>query len=146
MKYVCLLFLIMSCAILKPMPSIDDPLLEFYKSAPAPQTHASLKATEKGRASIRAHELDQAIDQLNRALVIDPDNPFAYYFLALAYHEKGEYKKSNGFLDKAKQLLTPFPFWKSEAYELSAQNWEKLGNTARSQSNYQKAEEIRKKP
>ncbi|HBQ21475.1 MAG: hypothetical protein A2Z91_04570 [Deltaproteobacteria bacterium GWA2_38_16] len=131
-----------SCSFLKPRPTTDDPLLDFYSTEPAAHTRASLRLTEKARTQISPTTYTTAIDTLNKALTIDPQNPFAYYFLAWIYYEKDDYKKSNGFLEKAKQLFSPFPFWKAKSYELSSLNWEKLGDKKRAHAQLKKAKEI----
>jgi len=148
-KYLLLLaiyFLIFSfslgCALFKPTASIDDPLLNFYVDTPPAHTQAALRLTEKARAEIQRGKQDVAIEHLQKALTIDPQCPFSYYFLALSAHHTGHYKKSNGFLEKAKQLFTSFSFWKAQSYQLAGQNFEKLGDTKSAKAQFKKAKEI----
>lgn len=141
-KNTFLLVFFAGCAIFKSAPSTDDPLLNFYESEPPAYTKASLRLTEKAREQIQGAQYTSAMDTLNKALSLDPQNPFTYYFLALGYHQKSEYKKSNNFLEKAKQLFLSFPYWKAESYRLAGLNWEKLGNAAMARKNFKKAKAI----
>ena len=138
-----LFFLVLSmisCSILRPKKTIDDPLLDFYSEEPASDTKASLRLTEKAREQLHARKKELAINTLNQALTIDPQNPFAYYFLALIAQDQPT--RSNGFLDKAKQLFIDMPFWNAKSYELSGQNWEKLGKSKIADKQFKKAKSI----
>ena len=125
------IFFIASCAIFQPKPSTDDPLVNFYATTPRPNVKAALKLVEKARDNLKENEIHRAKNQLNTALTIDPQNAFAYYFLAFISHQEQKYETSNGLLDKAKQGFRNFPFWKAKAYELSGQNWGLLGHPKR---------------
>ncbi len=142
MKKYFLLLLLPGCALFKPTASIDDPLINFYTDTPPAHTQAALRLTEKARNEIHAGREDLATEHLQKALTIDPQCPFPYYFLALNAHQNGDYKKSNGFLEKAKQLFTSFSFWKAKSYELAGQNFEKLGNEKMARAQFKKAKEI----
>ncbi|MBI2646831.1 MAG: hypothetical protein HYW85_07395 [Deltaproteobacteria bacterium] len=135
-------FLTSGCALFRPSASIDDPLLNFYTKTPPAHTQAALRLTEKAREEIHAGKQPIATEHLEKALTIDPQCSFAYYFLALSAHQNGDYKKSNGFLEKAKQLFSSFPFWRAQSYYLSGQNFEKLNNEKMAQAQFKKAREI----
>ena len=140
--HILLFFFLTSCALFRPAASIDDPLLNFYSSTPAAHTQAALRLTEKARAELHAEKKEMATEHLQKALTIDPQCPFPYYFLAVSAHHNGDYKKSNGFLEKAKQLFTPFPFWKAQSYHLAGQNFEKMGDKKMANAQFKKAKEI----
>ncbi|MBI3019158.1 MAG: hypothetical protein HYY61_04630 [Deltaproteobacteria bacterium] len=141
-KALFLLSLLSGCALFRPTASIDDPLLNFYTDTPPAHTQAALRLTERAREEVHARKYDIATEHLQKALTIDPQCPFAYYFLALSSHHTGDYKKSNGFLEKAKQLFSFSPFWKAQSYHLSGLNFEKLGNKKIAQAQFKKAKEI----
>lgn len=135
MRYSLLfiIFFLVSCSIFKIRSSTDDTLLDFYNEEPAAYTQTSLRVTENARESIHARRYDDAVEQLNKALSIDPHNPFAYYFLGICYYEKKEHKRSNHFLEKAEQLFSSSKMidgklWKTKIHELRSLNQEKLRN------------------
>ncbi len=144
-RFIFLFILLLSvfgCALFRPAVSTDDPLLNFYPDTPPAHTQAALKLTEKAREELRATHYDVATEHLQKALMIDPQCPFPYYFLAVISHQAGDFKKSNGFLEKAKQLSFPFPFWRAQSYTLSGQNFESLGNKKMARMEIKKAKEI----
>ncbi len=115
------------CALFKGKKTIDDPLIDFYRNDPPKHTLASLRLTEKGRGQIREGDKAIAMESLNKALSIDPVNPFAYYFLARIHSDRNEYRESLGLLEKTRQYSTKFPFWKARSHLLSAFNYRALG-------------------
>jgi len=136
-----LLLTLNQCALFRGK-SIDSPLADFYKQSPPAHTQAALRITEKGREELKDDQYDVAIEKLNRALVIDPYNPFAYYFLALANYKQQQHRKSLGFLTKAKQFSRPFPFWRAQSYHLTGLNWKALGNIKRANFHFKKARQL----
>ncbi|MBI4041638.1 MAG: tetratricopeptide repeat protein [Deltaproteobacteria bacterium] len=143
---ICILclsvFFALSCSLFQKKLTRDDPLVLFYKTDPLPETVASLKLTERARENIKDKKYSKALALLNQSLEIDPDNAFSYYFLGLLYHEKNEPKRSNGILERAKLLFREMPFWLSACYELSSQNWLKLGYGHQAQEDALKAEAL----
>ena len=137
-----LIFFLNGCAILQPKKSINDPLIDFYREEPPKHTVASLKLAERAREYITEKKYQLAMHYLNRSLTIDPNNPFAYYFLAKIHTLKGENKKSLGLLVKAKHFFADLPFWKAQSYKLSGGNWKSLGNVKAMKIHYKKAREF----
>ncbi len=129
-KTIFLLALFLTqCSILKTKKHIEDPLVDFYSDEVSTATRASLNLTEKGRDFIRKKEYDLATEFLNKALSLDPYQPFSYFFLGLLYYQKGEYQSSSDFLLKAAQFSQKFPFWRAKVFALLYLNAKSLNQT-----------------
>jgi len=136
-----ILFVVLAtgCATFGSKPSIYDELEDFYQTLPKAHTRAALGLTERARDEYEDGKNDRAIDTLNKALLIDPHSPFAYFFLGKIHYEHFQHHKSLGFLAKARRLFRNFPFWKAQTYKLIGLNWTALGKTARALESYKKA-------
>lgn len=51
-------------------------------------------AAQEGAELVREGEHDAAIEELERVIEDDPDNPYAYFFLGAAHFEKGNFEKA----------------------------------------------------
>jgi Flp pilus assembly protein TadD len=58
----------------------------------------------RGLAYYHKNEYDNAIRDLNKAIILDPGDPIAYYYRGVAYHEEGKDDQAEADFDKAKQL------------------------------------------
>lgn len=130
------------CALFKGKRTLNDPLIDFYKNEPPKHTLASLRLTEKGRGQIDEGDKEIAMESLNKALSIDPINPFAYYFLAKIHSDRHEHRESLGLLEKTRQYSTKFPFWKAQSHLLSAFNCRALGLSKQMNFHLKKAKEF----
>jgi serine/threonine protein kinase len=54
---------------------------------------------------MNTHQYDLAINQLQKALEIDPNFGIAHWYLGLCYEQKGKYAEAEGELRKAQNLL-----------------------------------------
>ena len=130
------------CAIFFPKKTVDAPLLNFYKTSPPPHTKVSLALTEEARNLMSEDQNALAIEKLNKALALDPYNPFAYYFLGRLHYKNLRYEKSLEFCAKARQLAQEFPFWKAQSYLLTGLNWKAMGQTKKAEFHFKKAQSI----
>ena len=134
--------LLSSCSFLAPKKSIDDPLKDFFEDSPPKYVEASLGLTEKGREELKKENFALATEHFNKALTLDPYNPFAYYFLGSLSYQRKNYQESLGFLYKTIQFSKKFLFWKSQAYLLSGLNWKALNNRKMAKTYFKKAKLI----
>lgn len=65
-----------------------------------------------GLAEYNNNEYGKAIDFLNRAIKINPENPYAYNLRGAAYGKNNEFKKSLNDFEKSRTLLpdNPLPY------------------------------------
>ncbi len=66
---------------------------------------ASLRLVSEGLTSDTAHQPGSALTSYERALSVDPTNPYAYLALARHYAELGQYARSLQYVDQAAVLL-----------------------------------------
>jgi tetratricopeptide (TPR) repeat protein len=70
-----------------------------------PTRRASLRLIDLGLAADEAGQPEQALDHYERAIRVDPTNPFAYLVLARYWAELGEAERSLELLDQAEGML-----------------------------------------
>lgn len=51
-------------------------------------------SAQEGAELLREGSIDEAIEELERVCLVQPDNPYALYFLGNAHFEKGHYEKA----------------------------------------------------
>lgn len=125
--FIFLSLIFTQCALFKGKRTIQDPLFDFYKTDPPKHTQASLRLTEKARDQLLKGNDAMAIDNLNKALSVDPTNPFAYYFLAKIQTQRNQHREALGLLEKTRHYSADFHFWKAQSHLLSAINYKALG-------------------
>lgn len=79
--------------------------------ANTPRARASVNMVEEGRREMASGNFDNAERRFQEAINIDPGNGIAYYYLARAKFELGQYQQAAGVLDKAEGLLGGSPQW-----------------------------------
>lgn len=94
----------------------------------SPQLVASFRSAAEGRAALQRGDLDGAEDLLERALGLDPANPFSYLLLADLRIRRGDLRQALVFLDKAEIHFRGHPYWLGEVYARKGLCWEKLGS------------------
>ncbi|MDO8643916.1 MAG: tetratricopeptide repeat protein [bacterium] len=90
------------------------------KPAPAltPKREASQKIVRLGENYLESNELDKAIQTFQEAINVDFENGIAYYFLAKAFYQKGDFDDALGVLDRAQSLLVDDEEWLNEVFRL----------------------------
>ena len=76
-----------------------------------PKARAAAGVLESGRKELAAGNNEKAEDLFQQAINIDPANGIAYYYLARAKYELGQYQQAMGVLDKAEGLLQGSSAW-----------------------------------
>ena len=82
----------------------------------------------------------RALDQFERAIAIDPGNPYAYYYLAELHFVHHTYDQAIAFADRAASLSDArAPDWASRAYTLQGNAFEAAGRFADARGAYARA-------
>jgi tetratricopeptide (TPR) repeat protein len=120
-------------------PRADTPSGSLRSGAP-PQVVAATRLAEEGHARLEAGDAEGALDILERAVALDPNNAFAYQYLAEAYLGLERYDQALTFADRAAALGTTVPpVWRSRTFALQGQILETAGNFDRARGAYRKA-------
>jgi len=121
--------------------SVDPPALEPTIDAnTAPNVAAATRLADAGRARMAAGDYGAALEQLERAIAIDPDNPYAYYYLAELHFVHHTYDQAIAFADRAATLSdVRAPQWASRAYTLQGNAFEAAGRFADAREAYTRA-------
>ncbi len=96
----------------------------------SPRLVASFRSAADGREALEKGDLAGAEDLLEKALGLDPANPFSYLYLADVRMRRGDLRQSLVFLDKAEIYFRGHPYWLGEVYARKGLCWEKLGSPA----------------
>jgi len=116
------------------------PLLSTIDATTAPNVAAATRLVDAGRTRIAANDYGAALEQLERAIVIDPSNPYAYYYLAELHLKNRTYDQAIAFADRAANLSDArAPEWASRAYTLQGNAFEAAGRFADARSAYARA-------
>jgi hypothetical protein len=120
---------------------LEPPALEHtITGTTPPNVAAATRLVAAGRARIAAGEYDAALEQLERALAIDPTNPYAYYYLAELHFLHRTYDQTIEFADRAASLSAArAPDWASRAYALQGNAFEAAGRFADARRAYTRA-------
>jgi len=98
-----------ACASKEPSPPPPpDPLPPIKAPEVSPQRRAELH-TDLGAGYYERGQMDVALEELNEALKIDPNNPKAYNILGLVYSVLGENLKAEQNFQRALQLAPQDP-------------------------------------
>jgi tetratricopeptide (TPR) repeat protein len=109
------------------------------KQAATPARAASLRLTEQARRELLAGSTDRALQDLSRAVSIDPGNPFEYYYLGRAYLTRHNYAQAATFFQRAELGLAGRPDWLGETLSFEGASDEQLGRTADAVNAYKRA-------
>jgi len=116
------------------------PLLETINANTAPNVAAATHMVDASRAQMTAGDYGAALEQLERAIVIDPNNPYAYYYLAELHLMHHTYDQAIAFADRAASLTdSRAPAWASRAYTLQGNAFEAAGRFADARGAYTRA-------
>lgn len=104
-----------------------------------PERSASLRLTDQGRIALERGETGPAVDHLERAIQIDPANPFAYYHLGLARRDQGRPEEALTLLSQAEVLFRDRPHWVCETLVVMGEIHESRGRRREAAGCYRRA-------
>lgn len=121
--------------------SVGPPALEPTIDAnTAPNVAAATRLADAGRARMAAGDDGAALEQLERAIAIDPGNVYAYYYLAELHFLHRTYDQAIAFADRAATLGDArAPEWASRAYTLQGNAFEAAGRFPDAREAYTRA-------
>jgi len=110
------------------------------KAAKAPNTAAALRMIDKSRILIDQQKYEEALDNLERAVSVDPANFYGYYYLAKAHREAHDYSQAIAFANRATALgARAERVWLARAYTLQGEIFEQVGRFSDARAAYQRA-------
>jgi len=120
---------------------VEPPTLEHTITAStAPNEAAATRLVAAGRERMAAGDNGAALEQLERAIAIDPANLYAYYYLAELHFTHHTYDQAIEFADRAASLSAGrAPDWASRAYTLQGNAFEAAGRFADARRAYTRA-------
>jgi hypothetical protein len=130
-----------------PAPAAFDMLpatvLDTIDGATPPNVAAATRLVDTARERIAAGDTGTALDQLERAIALDPTNPYAYCYLAQVHLSHRDYAQAIAFAERAATLsVSRAPQWASRAYTLQGNAFEAIGRFADARAAYGRAVEI----
>lgn len=121
-------------------PDVAPSPLASLTASTAPHVVAATRLADEGRQRLAAGDLDTALEQLERAIAIDPANPYAYYYLAEIHFARGSYQQAIAFGDRAAILSARADSGLlSRAFGLQGKVFEAAGRFADARAAYQRA-------
>lgn len=128
---------------IRPIPQVSDVTLEpMIARASSPTLAVSLELAEQGRIELAAGNPDEALRSLGRAVSVDPENAYAYFYIGRAYFAKRNYAQALVFLRRAELGLHSDPDWLAEAKSFEGATLEELGRIAEAAAAYKQALEV----
>lgn len=104
-----------------------------------PQRTASFRIAADGHRALGQGRLQEAEDKLERALSLDPRNPFCYLYLAEIRFKRGDAQQALMILGQAEVLFQGHPYWLGEVYTRKGLYLEELRSTEEARRAYLKA-------
>ena len=117
----------------------DASLAPEIQAAATPALAASLHLTDQARADLDGGRADAAIRELGRAITVDPNNPYGYFYLGRAYLSQKDYQQALTFFRHATVGFGSNPPWLAEALSFEGVCFEELGRFDEAQAAYQRA-------
>jgi len=122
------------------LPTDGPSVLAAAGPTAAPNVAAALRLVEDGRQNLRQGQYDVALERFERSLSLDPNNPYAYYFLARLHFATQRYDQAVTFAGRAAALGSKLdPAWLGRAYELQGAAFEAVGRYADARTAYHNA-------
>jgi tetratricopeptide (TPR) repeat protein len=120
--------------------AVAPPLVETIDASTAPNVAAATRLVDAARERMAAGDDGAALDQLERAIGIDPTNPYAYYYLAELHFTHRTYDQAIAFADRSAGLSEMrAPEWASRAYTLQGNSFEAVGRFGDARDAYARA-------
>ena len=110
-----------------------------FKQAATPARAAALRLTEQARRELLKGGANAALQDLGRAVSIDPGNPFEYYYLGRVYLTRHNFAQAATFFHRAELGFAGRPNWLGETLSLAGACNEQLGQAADAVKAYQRA-------
>jgi len=104
-----------------------------------PERAASLRLSGQGLSALEEGRAEEAVDHLERAIQIDPANPFAYYYFGLAHLDQGRREEALTLLSRAEVLFHDRPYWLCETLVTMGEVLETMGRPLAAVSCFQRA-------
>ncbi len=146
--FLLVLLLAVGCA-LPPPPSTEEDRLRppagaEHQSGTAKtgQQLASLEITERGRQTLADGRVEQAVSLFEKAISLDPRNPYAYYYLGKSRFIRKEYDRILTPLEQARHYFLKERGWLSKVHALRGQAYEALTHWAEARAEFLKAIEM----
>jgi tetratricopeptide (TPR) repeat protein len=128
---------------LTPSPQVSDLSLGPITAATAdPARAASLRITEQARVALLAGKSNDAIRELGRAVSVDPNDPYAYFYLGRAYIAKNNLVQAITFLKRAEIGFGQNPQWLGETLAFEGLAYEQGGHPDAAAGSYQQALQV----
>jgi len=105
----------------------------------SPQRAASFRIAAEGLQALAARRYQEAEDRLERALTLDPRNPFCYLHLAEIRFRAGDPEQALLLLHQAEVHFQGHPYWLSEVFTRKGLYLEALRSPAEARRSYRKA-------
>ena len=132
---LCVIF-INSCALFKNKTIFNTGMV--YPTQTSYET-AALRIIEKARFLIENGDYLEAQRFLEKALIIDPQNPYAYFFLGVLMQKKENHETSLGYFEKSLSLLPHHSFWLAQTHKHLGIGFYKLGNNQKAIFHFEKS-------
>jgi tetratricopeptide (TPR) repeat protein len=126
-----------------PSPQVSDLSLDSAIAATAdPARATSMRITEQARKNLLAGRTDDAIRELGRAVSVDPNDPYAYFYLGRAYIVKSNLVQAITFLKRAEIGFGQNPEWLAETLAFEGLAYEQGGHPDAAAGSYQQALQV----
>jgi hypothetical protein len=110
-----------------------------FKHAATPARTASLRLTEQARQELLKGDANAALQDLGRAVSIDPGNPFEYYYLGRVYLTRHNLVQAATFFQRAELGFAGRPDWLGETLSFEGACDEQLGRAPDAVKAYKRA-------
>lgn len=123
------------------VPSLAPPSAIDSLPAGAPATlRTAARMVERARDEFAAGRVDEALQLLEQAMQVETAAPFAYYYMAAIYLERGRLAEAEVLAQRAATLSQGYPAgWAGHAHALRGRAWEELGDGDRAIQAYRAA-------
>ena len=111
----------------------------------SPKRRASLEFTQEGFRESEGGMYVRAMKKFEKAIDVDPSNPFAYFHYGVARYGMHEYEQSLRLFDEARDKFGENQKWQSRIYTYQGLNYKSIGNIDKARECFKKAFELDKK-
>jgi len=120
--------------------AMEESVASLIRADMPPQVAAALRCVEQGRTFLQKGQLQAAREWFERALTLDGNNPYAYFFLAQLARRSGREDQADAFLERAATLASRAPnTWRSRILSLRGEVLEAVGRFPEARQAYRDA-------